>query len=119
MNGHSTVAKSDIHIINLKTKEIMATKTVEMMETGKYPLNPNAKETLDLVVTGVSERVGSDCVNFVAGLRPEVQSDVANALWLFASAMRKLPDELRQVRGTAWALMVLIKEQTFNKDFKY
>ena len=36
----------------------MATKTVEMMETGKYPLNPNAKETLDLVVTGVSERVG-------------------------------------------------------------
>ena len=97
----------------------MATKTVEMMETGKYPLNPNAKETLDLVVTGVSERVGSDCVNFVAGLRSEVQPDVANALWLFASAMRKLPDELRQVRGTAWALMALIKEHHFNKDFKY
>ena len=97
----------------------MATKTVEMMETGKYPLNPNAKETLDLVVTGVSERVGSDCVNFVAGLRSEVQPKVADALWYFATAIRYLPDELRQVRGTAWALMVLIKEQTFNKDFKY
>ena len=119
MNGHSTVAESDIHIINLKTKEIMATKTVEMMETGKYPLNPNAKDTLDLVVTGVSERVGRDCVNFVAGLRSEVQPDVANALWYFSTAMKMLPEELRNVRGTAWALMVLIKEQTFNKEFKY
>ena len=106
-------------IINLKTKEIMATKTVEMMETRKYPLNPNAKETLDLVVTGVSERVGSDCVNFVAGLRSEVQPDVANALWYFSTAMKMLPEELRNVRSTAWALMVLIKEQSFNKDFKY
>ena len=55
----------------------MAMKTVEMMETGKYPLNPDAKETLNLLVQGVSERIGSDCVNFVAGLRTELQSDVA------------------------------------------
>ena len=97
----------------------MAMKTVEMMETGKYPLNPDARETLNLLVQGVSERIGSDCVNFVAGLRTEVQPKVADALWYFATAIRYLPDELRQVRGTAWALMVLIKEHQFNKNFKY
>ena len=97
----------------------MAMKTVEMMETGKYPLNPDARETLNLLVQGVSERIGSDCVNFVAGLRTELQSDVANALWYFSTALHLLPEELRHVRGTAWALMVLIKEQHFNKDFKY
>ena len=89
------------------------------MELEKYPLTPAAKESLNLLLWDVSDRIGSDCVNFVAGLRPEVQSDVANALWLFASAMRKLPDELRQVRGTAWALMVLIKEQHCHKDSKH
>lgn len=97
----------------------MAMKTVEMMETGKYPLNPDARETLNLLVQGVSERIGSDCVNFVTGLRSEVQPDVANALWYFSTAMKMLPEELRNVRSTAWALMVLIKEQSFNKDFKY
>ena len=97
----------------------MASLKIEEMVSVKYPLNQEAKESLNLLLWNVSDRIGSDCVNFVAGLRPEGQSDVANALWLFASAMRKLPDELRQVRGTAWALMVLIKEQHFNKDFKY
>ena len=97
----------------------MASLKIEEMVSVKYPLNQEAKESLNVLLWNVSDRIGSDCVNFVAGLRPEVQSDVANALWLFPSAMRKLPDELRQVRGTAWALMVLIKEQHFNKDFKY
>ena len=97
----------------------MASLKIEEMVSVKYPLNQEAKESLNLLLWNVSDRIGSDCVNFVAGLRPEVQSDVANALWLFASAMRKLPDELRQVRGTAWALMALIKEHHFNKDFKY
>ena len=97
----------------------MASLNIQDMELVKYPLNQEAKESLNVLLWDVSDRIGSDCVNFVAGLRPEVQSDVANALWLFASAMRKLPDELRQVRGTAWALMVLIKEHHFNKDFKY
>ena len=97
----------------------MASLKIQDMELEKYPLNQEAKEPLNVLLWDVSDRIGSDCVNFVEGLRPEVQSDVANALWLFASAMRKLPDELRQVRGTAWALMVLIKEQHFNKDFKY
>ena len=97
----------------------MASLKIEEMVSVNYPLNQEAKEALNLLLWNVSDRIGSDCVNFVAGLRPEVQSDVANALWLFASAMRKLPDELRQVRGTAWALMVLIKEHHFNKDFKY
>ena len=97
----------------------MASLNIQDMELEKYPLNQEAKESLNVLLWDVSDRIGSDCVNFVAGLRPEVQSDVANALWLFASAMRKLPDELSQVRGTAWALMVLIKEHHFNKDFKY
>ena len=97
----------------------MASLKIEEIELEKYPRNQEAKESLNLLLWDVSDRIGSDFVNFVAGLRPEIQSDVANALWLFASAMRKLPDELRQVRGTAWALMVLIKEQHFNKDFKY
>ena len=97
----------------------MASLKIEEMVSVKYPLNQEAKESLNLLLWNVSDRIGSDCVNFVAGLRPEAQSDVSNALWLFASAMRKLPDELRQVRGTAWALMVLIKEHHFNKDFKY
>ena len=97
----------------------MASLKIEEMVSVKYPLNQEAKESLNLLLWNVSDRIGSDCVNFVAGLRPEVQSDVANALWLFSSAMRKLPYELRQVRGTAWALMVLIKEHHFNKDFKY
>ena len=97
----------------------MAMKTVEMMETWKYPMNPDARETLRLLVPGVSERIANECVNFVAALRPEVQPKVADALWYFATAIRYLPDELRQVRGTAWALMVLIKEHQFNKNFKY
>ena len=97
----------------------MTTKTVEMMGTGEYPLDPKARETLDLMVRDVSERIGSDCVNFVAGLRTEVQPKVANALWYFAVAMEQLPDELRHVRSTAWALMTLIKEHKFNKNFKY
>ena len=92
---------------------------MEEMVSVQDPLNQEAKESLNLLLWDGSDRIGSDCVNFVAGLRPEVQSDVANALWLCASAMRKLPDELRRVRGTAWALMVLIKEQHFNKDLKY
>ena len=97
----------------------MASLNIQDMELEKYPLNQEAKEALNLLLWDVSDRIGSDCVNFVAGLRPEVQSDVANALWLFASAMRTLPDDLRQVRGTAWALMVLIQEHHFNKAFKY
>ena len=97
----------------------MASLNIQDMDLEKYTLHHEAKESLNLLLWDLSDTIGSDCVNFVAGLRPEVQSDVANALWLFASAMRKLPDELRQVRGTAWALMVLIKEHHFNKDFKY
>ena len=97
----------------------MAEINIEDMEPEKYPLNPSAKDTLRLLVPGVSERIGSDCVNFVAGLRTELQSDVANALWYFSTALHLLPEELRHVRGTAWALMVLIKEHQFNKNFKY
>ena len=97
----------------------MASLKIQDMELEKYPLNQEAKESLNLLLWDVSDRIGSDCVNFVAGLRPEVQSDVANALWYFSTALHLLPEELRHVRGTAWALMVLIKEQHFNKDFKY
>ena len=97
----------------------MASLKIEEMVSVKYPLNQEAKESLNLLLWNVSDRIGSDCVNFVAGLRSEVQPDVANALWYFSTAMKMLPEELRNVRGTAWALMVLIKEQTFNKDFKY
>ena len=73
----------------------MASLKIEEMVSVKYPLNQEAKESLNLLLWNVSDRIGSDCVHFVAGLRPEVQSDVANALSLLASAMRKLPDELR------------------------
>ena len=66
----------------------MASLKIEEMVSVKYPLNQEAKESLNVLLWDVSDRIGSDCVNFVAGLRPEVQSDVANALWLFASAMR-------------------------------
>ena len=96
----------------------MEMKTVEMMETAKYPLNPNAKETLDLLLRGVNEKIGRDCVNFIAGLRPEVQPVVANAMWYFYTAMQMLPKELRHVRSSAWSLMMLIKEHKFNKDFQ-
>ena len=92
----------------------MASLNIQDMELEKYPLNQEAKESLNLLLWDVSDRIGSDCVNFVAGLRTELQSDVANALWYFSTAMKMLPEELRNVRGTAWALMVLIKEHHFN-----
>lgn len=97
----------------------MAEINIEDMEPEKYPLNPSAKDTLRLLVPGVSERIANECVNFVAALRPEVQPKVADALWYFSTALHLLPEELRHVRGTAWALMVLIKEHQFNKNFKY
>ena len=50
----------------------MAEINIEDMEPEKYPLNPSAKDTLRLLVPGVSERIANECVNFVAALRPEV-----------------------------------------------
>ena len=82
----------------------MASLKIEEMVSVKYPLNQEAKESLNLLLWNVSDRIGSDCVNFVAGLRPEVQSDVANALWLFrichAQASRRTEASERHGMGS-------------------
>lgn len=42
----------------------MASLNIQDMELEKYPLNQEAKESLNLLLWDVSDRIGSDCVNF-------------------------------------------------------
>ena len=60
----------------------MAEINIEDMEPEKYPLNPSAKDTLRLLVPGVSERIANECVNFVAALRPEVATLIKKAYFM-------------------------------------
>ena len=40
----------------------MASLKIEEMVSVKYPLNQEAKESLNLLLWNVSDRIGSDCV---------------------------------------------------------
>lgn len=97
----------------------MTEKEVKQLEAEKFPLDPKARRTLALVLPKVSGRLGKDCVDFVSAIRKEAQDDVANALWYFTLAMSHIPRELRLAKTSIWSLMLLIKEQQFNKNFMY
>ena len=94
----------------------MTRKSIDKFEQKVFPLNSKAKDTLNLLVAYVNQKTGADCVDFISGLRPEVQDEVANALWYFNTAMEYIPMELKYVKETVWKLMVTIKKEKELKE---